>query len=202
MSDKDVKRLVSPIAILSYPYLFRKAKAQSATGKDKYQCALVFETADTPDAKYPADLSAIKRAMLAAAVGKWGEEAEKMIRTGALRLALRDDWERKGYPENSQFMNVRTEHKPGVVTRYPDADTGKAQIISEENDNTELVYPGVYVRASLIAFAYDTQGNKGVSFALGNVQLYDDGKRLDNRKAAADEFATDLQEKPASLDDL
>ena len=60
----------------------------------------------------------------------------------------------------------------------------------------------MYVRASLIAFAYDTQGNKGVSFALGNVQVYDDGARLDNRKAAADEFATDLKEKPASLDDL
>jgi len=198
---QDPKRIISPIAILSYPYLFKRAPAQSG-GKSKFQVALVFETAETPDAKYPADLTQIKSAMLAAAEEKWGNKAQEMIRKGEIRLALRKDWERKGYPENSEFMNVRTEQQPGVVTRYKDPATGKAQVISEENGNTAEIYPGCYVRASLVAFAYDTSGNRGVSFALGNVQKWDDGERLDNRKAAEDEFAADMTEAPAALDDL
>jgi hypothetical protein len=38
------------------------------------------------------------------------------------------------------------------------------------------------------AFGYDTNGNKGVSFALVNVQKLADGKRLSGNPSAEDEF--------------
>jgi hypothetical protein len=55
------------------------------------------------------------------------------------------------------------------------------------------------VRASLRAFAYDTNGNKGVSFGLNNIQKLGEGQRLDGRKAATDEFDADLSQAPADI---
>ncbi|HKJ88554.1 MAG TPA: ssDNA-binding protein, partial [Gammaproteobacteria bacterium] len=55
------------------------------------------------------------------------------------------------------------------------------------------------VRASVRPFAYDTQGNRGVSFALNNIQLLRDGERLDSRVAPEEDF--DAVE-PVDLSDL
>jgi hypothetical protein len=57
--------------------------------------------------------------------------------------------------------------------------------ISKE-DNT--FFSGCYARASLVAFAYDKMGNKGVSFALQNIQKTRDGEPFSGRKKAEDEF--------------
>jgi hypothetical protein len=44
-------------------------------------------------------------------------------------------------------------------------------------------------RATVAPFAYNNSGNKGVSFALNNLQICrTDGERLDGRIAAEDDF--------------
>jgi hypothetical protein len=58
------------------------------------------------------------------------------------------------------------------------------------------------VRAQLRAFSYDSNGNKGVSFALNNIQKLGDGERLDNRQAATDAFEADLSAAPADISAL
>ena len=41
-----------------------------------------------------------------------------------------------------------------------------------------MVYPGRNVKASIQAFGYEAEGNKGVTFGLVNVQLLEDAEEL------------------------
>src|SRR5690606_28313883 len=110
------------------------------------------------------------------------------LAAGVLRSPFRTDGvAKKGYPEGSTFINARTERKPAVVAPYKDAATGKPAIIPE-SDVEAMLYAGAVVRVSLTAFGYNAPQNKGVSFALNNIQFIRDGERLDGRMAADDEF--------------
>lgn len=168
------KSIITPTATLSYPALFQP-KAGLNGGEPMYSCALVFAPGT--------DLTEMKKAALEAIQEKWGAKAAELIRGGKLRLPFREDAEDKGYPPGSIFMNVKSKTKPGIVGRFAGPD-GKPVAIRNE----EEIYPGCQVRASVRAFTYDTNGNKGVSFALGNIQKLADGERLDSRKRAEDEF--------------
>lgn len=181
------KRIITPEAILSYPHLF--TPQEDDKGQLKYSASLVFLDG--------ADLKEMKNEAVEAARAKWGTKADSMIRSGSLRMPFRKDGEEKGYPEGAVFVNVRSGQRPGIVSRYPDPKTGKPAIITDE----EEIYPGVIVRASVTAFAYDVSGNKGVSFALNNIQKLRDGERLDGRMKAEDEFEAD-EELAADLEDL
>lgn len=181
-------KVISPAAVLSYPHLFEPNTPPGAA-EAVYSCALVFEKGT--------DLGDLKKAAMAAATEKFGAKAEALMRDGKLKLPFRTDAEDKGYPEGSVFMNVKNKVQPGIVSVFPGPD-GKPQAITDPGQ----VYAGCKVRASLRAYAYDVSGNKGVAFALGNLQKLADGSRLDGRKRAEDEFEADLSAKPADLDDI
>lgn len=170
--------LITPVGTLSYPNVW-EPRAQNPGDTPKYSLAIVWD-ADT-------DLSELKRAAVAVAKEKWGDKAEAMIRGGKLRMPFRTDAEDKGYPEGSTFMNVRSNSKPGVVSIIPDPNTGRPMPITDEAE----IYPGCKVRVSVSPFAYDTNGNRGVSFGLSNIQKVADGERLDGRVAADVEFDAD-----------
>ena len=74
-------------------------------------------------------------------------------------------------------LNLRTKDKPGVV------DINVQDVI----DPDEFV-SGDYCRLSINAFAYDTKGNRGVSFGLNNVQVSRKGETLSGRARAEDDF--------------
>lgn len=76
------------------------------------------------------------------------------------------------------FMTVSNKTRPGVVD----------QSLNPILDSTEL-YSGAYARVSINAFPFNTQGNKGVSFGLNNVQKLADGEPLGGVSVKAeDEF--------------
>lgn len=76
------------------------------------------------------------------------------------------------------FMTVSNKTRPGVVD----------QSLNPIIDSTEL-YSGAYARVSINAFPFNTQGNKGVSFGLNNVQKLADGEPLGGVSAKPeDEF--------------
>lgn len=189
-TDKSKVKVITEKAILSYPHLDTPQKGKKADSKSKYSAALVF-LAGT-------NLTAIKAAIVAAAVEKYGEKAVEMLRTGALKNPLRTDAEAKGYPAGATFLNVRSDNQPGCVYAFPGPDGKKPALIPQDKIKSEL-YPGAIVRASIVAFTYDTDGNKGVSFALNNIQKIADGDRLDSRVSAEDEFEADLSAAPADL---
>ena len=95
---------------------------------------------------------------------------------------------------------MRTANPPGIVYAHAGPD-GKPARMAQEQIKGEM-YPGVIVRASVTAFAFDTDGNKGVSFGLNNLQKVRNGERIDGRVAAENEFDIDLSQEPVDLDKL
>jgi hypothetical protein len=67
-------------------------------------------------------------------------------------------------------------------------------------DSSE-VYSGCYARVSINAFAYNTNGNRGISFGLNHVQKTRDGDFLGGRTRAEDDFEA-LEDADSDDDDL
>ena len=188
-----MSKIVTPKAVLSYPHLAAPQKKKKATDKEKYSATFVFAPGT--------DLSALQAIVNEVATERWGAKAPEMLKKGSLRSPFRTDAEAKGYPEGSIFINTRSEQKPGLVYLYPEPGTTKPMKV-EDKDITKVFYPGAIVRAHIAAFAYDTDGNKGVSFALNHVQKVAEGERIDSRVDEQDAFEADLSAAPAELKEL
>lgn len=182
------KAIITPTAILSYPALFEPRSAPDGKGDPKYQATLVFPAGT--------DITALKKAAMDVLTEAHGAKADALVKQGKLKLPFRDDGDEKGYPKGAVFINCRSKQKPGLVSRYNDPKTGKARII----DDPAEVYAGMLVRASIAPFYYDNSGNKGVSFALNNIQKMGEGERLDGRLKADDEFSGEEQPEASPLD--
>jgi len=183
---------ITPTGTASYPHVATPQAALDNKGNPKYSLTVIFDEAGV---KTPA-FAALQAAAVAAAEAAYPGKGAQMLKTGALKSPFRTDCEAKNYKNCKVFINVRTEKKPGVVYGYADPATGKAKIIPDDKIESEI-YPGAQVKASVNAFAYNNAGNKGVSFALNNVQKVGEGERIDGRKAAEDEFeAADLSQAP------
>lgn len=126
-------------------------------------------------------LSKIKKAQKAAAeAGKSSKFDGKLPKN--LKNTLRDGDEEQDtdeYPEfkGMYFINASSKTKPGIV------DKDRQEILDPDD-----IYSGMYVRASLNFFAYNTAGNKGVSAGLNNIQKVGDGDFLGGRSSAEDDF--------------
>lgn len=195
-------RNITPKCTLSYPHLDVAQEPQDGKGKAKFSAAFVFAPGS--------DLTTLNASAVDAAIARFGKKIkvgsaefsiEEAFAKGILRTPFRRDAEAKGYPADSVFINARSEQQPGCVYLNPAAGTDRPERIPTDKIKSVL-YPGAIVRASLTAFAYDSQGNKGVSFALNNVQKIADGDRLDSRVSAESEFDADLNAAPADLSAL
>lgn len=197
--------LKSPTGIARYCNVFtaraRKGKDGKPDGDPKFSILLVFDR--------KADLSEMEEAVEEAAVAKFGTKARDLLAKNKLGTPIRDasDYvdedadDDENYPFNlpgAKMVRFSTKDQPGVV----DQDAEPLM------DKFEL-YDGCKARVSYRVFAYDTNGNKGVSVALINVQKMGDGKRLSGNPSAEDDFKEDKpkgRSKPKSrssdVDDL
>ena len=100
-----------------------------------------------------------------------------------LKTPLRDgDLERpddEAY-KNAYFINANSGTAPGIV------DEDRQPIL----DRSE-VYSGVYGRASINMYAFNSNGNKGIACGLNNLQKIRDGEPLGGKSRAEDDFATE-----------
>ena len=78
------------------------------------------------------------------------------------------------------FINANSATAPGIV----DADRNPVLTRSE-------VYSGVYGRASINLYAFNSNGNKGIACGLNNLQLIRAGEPLGGKVSAESDFATD-----------
>jgi len=104
----------------------------------------------------------------------------------AIKTPLRDgDVERPDDPAyaNAYFINANATSAPGVV----DADRNPILTRSE-------VYSGVYGRASISFYAFNSNGNKGIACGLNNLQKVSDGEPLGGKISAESDFATEDDE--------
>jgi len=149
-------------------------------GAPKYSVSLIIPKTDT------ATLEKINAAIQAAY-----EEGESKLKgngksvppLAALKTPLRDgDTERpddEAYA-NSYFINANSSTAPGIV------DAARQPII----DRSE-VYSGVYGRASINFYAFNSNGNKGIACGLNNLQKIRDGEPLGGKSSAESDFDTE-----------
>lgn len=100
-----------------------------------------------------------------------------------IKTPLRDgDKERPGDEayKDSYFINSNSATAPGIV------DADRQQII----DRSE-VYSGVYCRASINLYAFNSNGNRGIACGLNNLQKIRDGEPLGGKPRVEDDFATE-----------
>lgn len=165
--------IITPEARLSYPQLWEPKKAPGAI-EAKYGCTLIFAKGT--------NLEKLKQAVIQAARETYEGKADEMLKKGLLKLPfLRGDdpkWSDKaGYGDGTVFIRPTSKERPGVVDRRVQPIMDKAEI-----------YPGCFVLASVRAFTYDTNGNKGVSFGLQNIQKVRDGDPLGGKSRPTDDF--------------
>jgi len=187
----DPCKVITGKAVLSYPHLFRP-RAVKAGDEPKFSATLIFDLKEER-----ATLERLRDAAFHAGREKW-KNFDDMVKQNRVRLPWRrgeDKGDAKGYGAGKIYINTNSNQQPGVVDR-------RVQPIVNANE----IYPGCVVIASVRAFAYDTRGNKGVSFGLNHVQKVADGEPIGGRARPEDDF-TPLGEDPmfgsgGSTDDM
>jgi hypothetical protein len=202
MADNSTKVITGKVR-LSYPELFKARKANE-NADPKFSVEVLVPKTDTKT------VAKIRAAQNAAATSDQGVKAlgpqspantyggEKFNgkKFGDTLRDGDDPDENEGRPEREGhwFLTVRSSerYKPGVV----DKDSNPVMDQSE-------VYGGVYARVSMAAFAFSTEGNKGVSFGLNNVMVLGYGDPFGGARASAeDDFSDDFEDDGPSDDDL
>lgn len=149
-------------------------------GAPKYSVSLIIPKSDTKT------VEKIKVAIKAAydeGQGKLKGNSRTVPALSVLKTPLRDgDTERPDDPvyANSYFINANSASAPGIV----DAD---CQPIIDRSE----VYSGVYGRASINFYAFNSNGNKGIACGLNNLQKIKDGEPLGGKSRAEDDFSTE-----------
>ena len=152
-------------------------------GTPKYSVSLIIPKSDART------LAKIKTAIEAAykeGEAKLKGSGKTVPALSAIKTPLRDgDTERPDDPAyaHAYFINANAASAPGIV----DADVNPILTRSE-------VYSGVYGRASITFYAFNSSGNKGIACGLNNLQKIRDGEPLGGKASAEEDFAADDDE--------
>ena len=149
-------------------------------GAPKYSVSLIIPKADT---KTVEKIQAAIKAAYEEGQSKLKGNGKSVPALSVIKTPLRDgDAERpddEAY-KNSYFINANSATAPGIV----DADRNPILERSE-------VYSGVYGRASISLYAFNSNGNRGIACGLNNLQKISDGEPLGGKSRAEDDFNTD-----------
>jgi hypothetical protein len=170
MASKETirsEKITTPVARLSFPNIWQPRVPDSG-GDAKYSAVLIFPKGT--------DLSELKKAVV--------EVAKKFFKgkkpPANYRSPFRDNSQKEnipGYEEDGTFISCTSYNRPGVVDK-------KCVTITDPNE----LYPGCWVKATVVAFSYNKKGNVGISFGLNNLQKVKDGEPLGSWSRAEDDF--------------
>lgn len=168
MADKNrvTVDLTTGVGIICFPRVFKDTADKNDDGTLSYNMQILIPKSDK------ASVRAIMAAIKKVGEAKWGTSWKKV------RSPLRDgdaeadepteDGSTKGdkYPERNghYFLNARS-NKPVAVV-----DRGLSPIVDSDE-----VYAGCKVKASLTFYPYSTSGNNGVGVGLNGIQKIADG---------------------------
>ena len=152
-------------------------------GAPKYSVSLIIPKSDTKT------VTAVKNAIQAAydeGQSKLKGSSKSVPALSSIKNPLRDgDIERpddEAY-KDSYFINANSATAPGIV------DAARQPILERSE-----VYSGVYGRASINFYAFNSNGNKGIACGLNNLQKISDGEPLGGKTRAEDDFADEDEE--------
>lgn len=184
MSNKvnnPMKVITGPDTRWSYANVW-EAKSING-GTPKYSVSLIIPKSD---AKTVAKIQTAIEAAYKESESKLKGNGRTVPALSVLKTPLRDgDTERpddEAYAD-CYFINANSASAPGIV------DADRQPII----DRSE-VYSGVYGRASINFYAFNSNGNKGIACGLNNLQKIKDGEPLGGKSRAEDDFETENEE--------
>ena len=146
----------------------------------KYSVSLIIPKSDTKT------IDKIKAAIEAAykdGESKLKGNGKTVPALSTLKTPLRDgDTDRPDDPAyaNAFFINANSTLAPGIVDKT-------CQPILERSE----VYSGVYGRASVNLYSFNSNGNRGIACSLNNLQKIRDGEPLGGKSRPEDDFASD-----------
>lgn len=180
-NTNSMKVITGPETRWSYANVW-EAKSING-GTPKFSVSLIIPKSDTRT------LDKIKAAIEAAykeGEAKLKGNGRSVPALSTIKTPLRDgDLERpddEAYAD-SYFVNANSATAPGVVDANLDP-------ILERSE----VYSGVYGRASINFYAFNSNGNKGIACGLNNLQKIRDGESLGGKSRAEDDFATSVDD--------
>ncbi|WP_298588107.1 DUF2815 family protein [uncultured Selenomonas sp.] len=147
-------------------------------GAPKYSVSLIIPKSDVKT------VTALKNAIQAAydeGQSKLKGSSKSVPALSSIKNPLRDgDLERPDDEtyKDSYFINANSATAPGIV------DAARQPILEHSE-----VYSGVYGRASINLYAFNSNGNKGIACGLNNLQKISDGEPLGGKTRAEDDFA-------------
>jgi hypothetical protein len=171
------KNLTLPPGIGSYVHVL--APKADLKGNMKYSISILIPKSRDKE------LEPLRAAAIEVATTKWGTKGPAMLAAARNPLIIDGDKivDGDGKPDASTkgmwVIRSRADRKPGIVGPNP-----KEEMFFDDQN----CYSGCIFRITGGLFAYEAEGNRGVSFGLNNVQVCRTGTRLDGRKAAADDF--------------
>ena len=152
-------------------------------GAPKYSVSLIIPKSDTKT------VTAVKNAIQAAydeGQSKLKGSSKSVPSLSSIKNPLRDgDLERPDDEtyKDSYFINANSATAPGIV------DAARQPILERSE-----VYSGVYGRASINFYAFNSNGNKGIACGLNNLQKISDGEPLGGKTRAEDDFADEEED--------
>lgn len=184
MSNKvnnPMKVITGPDTRWSYANVW-EAKSING-GTPKYSVSLIIPKSD---AKTVAKIQTAIEAAYKEGESKLKGNGRTVPALSVLKTPLRDgDTERpddEAYAD-CYFINANSASAPGIV------DADRQPII----DRSE-VYSGVYGRASINFYAFNSNGNKGIACGLNNLQKIKGGEPLGGKSRAEDDFETENED--------
>lgn len=180
-ASNPMKVITGPDTRWSYANVW-EAKSING-GTPKFSVSLIIPKSDT------ATVAKVKAAIEAAYTdgeSKLKGNGKSVPALSVLKTPLRDgDIERPDDAayENAYFINANATTAPGIV------DVDRNVILSRNE-----VYSGVYGRASISFYAFNSNGNKGIACGLNNLQKVRDGEPLGSRASAESDFASDADD--------
>lgn len=174
--NNPMKVITGPNTRWSYANVWEPKSINGGT--PKYSVSLIIPKSDTATIK---KIEAAIEAAYKEGEAKLKGNGRSVPALSVLKTPLRDgDAERpddEAYA-NAYFVNANSATAPGIV------DADRQEII----DRSE-VYSGVYGRASINFYAFNSNGNKGIACGLNNLQKIRDGEPLGGKSRAEDDFA-------------
>lgn len=182
-------KIITGVCRLSYANIWQAKSINGGT--PKYSTSILIPKSDT---KTVAKVKAAIQAAYEDGESKLKGNSRTMPPLASLKSPLRDgDTER---PDDEAyaghwFLNANSNTAPGVVdvNREPIYDTSE-------------IYSGVYARASLTFYAFNSNGNRGIACGLQNIQKVRDGESLGSRAKAEDDFDDDFSAEGSDSDFL
>ena len=176
--NNPMKVITGPDTRWSYANVWEPKSINGGT--PKYSVSLIIPKSDT---KTVTKLKAAIEAAYHEGESKLKGNGKTVPPLAAIKTPMRDgDVERPDDPAyaNAYFINANSATAPGIV----DADRNPVITRSE-------VYSGVYGRASIKLYAFNSSGDKGIACGWNSLQLIRVGEPLGGKTSAENDFASD-----------